>query len=143
MAAAFIPDFSSSLSRPFFATFQILTRLLTRHETVGMIFLVQISLGTLLLLVPAVVTWQTPTPADWLRLAGAALLGSTSHLLLIKAYALAPAAILQPFSYTQLLWAILLGILFFGDFPDGAMLVGSAIIVGAGIFAWVRERQRS
>lgn len=126
-----------------FAIFQILTRLLTRHETVAMIFLVQIALGTLLLLPPAVTTWQTPTSLDWLKLLASAFLGSTSHLLLIKAYSLAPAAILQPFSYTQLLWAIVLGILFFGDIPDSATIIGSAIVVGAGIFTWARERRRS
>ncbi|MCB1971963.1 MAG: DMT family transporter [Geminicoccaceae bacterium] len=123
-----------------FAVFQIMTRILTRHESVGMIFFIQIALGTLLLAVPALLDWKTPTGADWLKLAGTAILGSLSHLLLIKAYSLAAASILQPFSYSQLLWAIVLGIVFFGDIPDMATLTGASIVVGAGIFAWWRSR---
>ncbi|MEK9968461.1 MAG: hypothetical protein VW600_04945 [Ferrovibrio sp.] len=46
-----------------------------------------------------------------------------------------------PFTYTSLLWAILLGWLFFADLPTSLMLLGAAIIVASGLFVLHRERQ--
>jgi drug/metabolite transporter (DMT)-like permease len=46
----------------------------------------------------------------------------------------------QPFRYTLLIWAIVLGILFFGEYPDAWMLVGSALVIGTGLFTFYRER---
>jgi S-adenosylmethionine uptake transporter len=60
-------------------------------------------------------------------------------MLLMKAYELAQASVLQPFSYTQLLWGIVIGMAVFGEYPDGLMLVGAGLVVAAGIVA-VRER---
>ena len=121
-----------------FALFQILTRIVTRHDGVGLTFLIQVAVGSLLLVVPALYGWVWPQGDDWWRLVGTAALGSGSHLLLIKAYALAPASTLQPFGYTQFLWAILLGLLVFGDWPDPLTLLGAAVIVAAGLLAWRR-----
>lgn len=45
-----------------------------------------------------------------------------------------------PFRYTSLLWALVLGLLVFGDFPDGWTMIGAAIVVVAGIFTLLRER---
>ena len=46
-----------------------------------------------------------------------------------------------PFRYTGLLWALLLGLVVFGDWPDNLTLGGSAIVVATGIFTLLRERQ--
>ena len=54
---------------------------------------------------------------------------------------LAPAAVVVPFTYTSLLWAILLGWLFFADLPTPLMLLGAGIIVASGLFVLHRERQ--
>lgn len=47
----------------------------------------------------------------------------------------------QPFRYTLLVWAMILGIVMFGEWPDAWMLAGSAIVVGAGLFTLYRERR--
>lgn len=47
----------------------------------------------------------------------------------------------QPFRYTLLVWAMIFGIVMFGEWPDAAMLAGSAIVVGAGLFTLYRERR--
>ena len=47
----------------------------------------------------------------------------------------------QPFRYTLLLWAMLLGIVMFGEWPDAWMLTGSAIVVATGLFTFYRERR--
>ena len=49
---------------------------------------------------------------------------------------------LAPFRYTSLLWAILLGMVFFGELPDLWMLVGSAIVIGSGLYTFYRESKR-
>jgi S-adenosylmethionine uptake transporter len=56
---------------------------------------------------------------------------------------LAPVAILAPFQYTLLLWGIVMGAVFFGDLPGVNVIVGSVIIVLAGLFIFYRERQVS
>ena len=121
-----------------FALFQILTRIVTRHDGVGTTFFFQVGVGSLLLAGPAIAFWRVPADHHWLELVGTAALGSVSHLLLIKAYALTAASHLQPFGYTQFLWAIVLGLLVFGDVPDFSTLLGAAIIVMAGLYAWRR-----
>jgi len=50
-------------------------------------------------------------------------------------------AFVAPFRYTGLIWAIVLGIVVFGDFPDTLTLLGSAVVVGMGLYTFYRERQ--
>ena len=68
------------------------------------------------------------------------LLASIGHYLLIRAFEYAGATLLAPFTYTALVWAMLLGFLVFGQFPDTVSLCGSAIIVGSGLFLAGRHR---
>jgi drug/metabolite transporter (DMT)-like permease len=53
---------------------------------------------------------------------------------------LAPASVVVPYHYSMLVWAILFGYIGFGDVPDRVMLVGSAIIVAAGLYIFHREQ---
>ena len=69
------------------------------------------------------------------------LLGVASHFCLIRAFAAAPANIVAPFGYTALLWAILFSLLFFGEIPSPRTLFGAALIVGAGLFIFLRGRK--
>ncbi|MGH6904591.1 MAG: EamA/RhaT family transporter, partial [Geminicoccaceae bacterium] len=61
--------------------------------------------------------------------------------LLIKALQLAPASTLQPFSYTILIWATLVGFLVFGNLPDLLTVAGAIVIASSGIYAFARERR--
>ena len=62
-------------------------------------------------------------------------------LCLIRAFAAAPANIVAPFGYTALLWAILFSLLIFGEIPSLRTLFGAALIVGAGLFIFLRGRK--
>jgi drug/metabolite transporter (DMT)-like permease len=66
-----------------------------------------------------------------------------SHGLMMKALSMAPATILQPFSYLALPWGITLGFLVFGYLIDPISLVGAAIIAGAGLVVLARERRKA
>jgi len=51
-------------------------------------------------------------------------------------------AVVAPFRYTMMVWAILLGIFVFGDIPDVWMLIGASIVIGTGVYSFYRERRR-
>ena len=80
-----------------------------------------------------------PSVGDGLMMAAAGLLGGTALLVLISAYRRAPAALVAPFQYSQMLWAILLGLLIWGDLPDPAKLLGGLIVAASGLFVVYRE----
>jgi len=69
------------------------------------------------------------------------LIGS-AHFLLIECFRLAEAALVAPFKYSNLLWAILFGFVVWGDLPDRWTLTGAAIVVASGLYILRREAQR-
>lgn len=83
---------------------------------------------------------------SWIDTAYLALIGvvaTLAHMCMNQALRLAPATVVVPYTYTSLLWAILLGWLFFADQPTPLMLLGAAIIVCSGLFVMHREHRRS
>ncbi len=87
--------------------------------------------------------WVTPTPV---QLGFAILYGSVATLaqwLVALAYRQAPASVLAPLSYTQLVWSAALGYLVFGAFPDTWTFAGAAIIMASGLYTAHRERVRA
>ena len=74
-----------------------------------------------------------------LMLLGAGLFASGGQLCVTQAYTKAPAREISVFDYTQILFAALLGLFFFGEFPDPLSMVGYAIIIGVGIFKWAYQ----
>lgn len=84
--------------------------------------------------------WVTPTAPDFMLLGMLGVVAMAAHVCVNRALKLADAAIVAPFQYTMLPWAVLMGWLFFGDIPRPAMLTGGAIIIGAGLFIFLREQ---
>jgi drug/metabolite transporter (DMT)-like permease len=60
--------------------------------------------------------------------------------LIIRAFMLAPASLLAPFSYSTIVWATLIGAVVFGTYPDPVSIAGTILLVGAGLYVWYRER---
>ncbi|MHC5654622.1 DMT family transporter [Stappia sp.] len=85
----------------------------------------------------------TPRLPDWGLLATVGALSFFAHGLIVKAFAAAPASVLAPFNYLEIISATLFGYLVFGDFPDGPTWIGIALIVGSGIYIAHRESRRS
>src|ERR1700729_164498 len=85
--------------------------------------------------------WRQPQSAlDWLIMGGMGVFAATSHGMLIVAHRYAPAPTLTPFTYTQLIWMIVSGVLVFGDWPSAATLGGAALVVACGAYLALRER---
>ncbi len=87
--------------------------------------------------------WVAPASgAMWLMMAGLGALGALGHWLLILAHKHAPASLLAPFFYAQLVVAALLGLLVFGEVPDRWTVAGGAIVMASGLYLLYRERVR-
>ena len=122
------------------AVYQVQTRLLAgidRMETTLLWTALSGLVGTSML-VPFI--WRPPTALAWLLLGGIATLGTLSHFALIKALDHAPAGALQPYAYTLLVWATMLGVVVFGDVPGIWTMVGAAVVVLGGLYTWNRDR---
>ena len=71
---------------------------------------------------------------------GSGLLFGIAHYLMIEGYRFAEASLVAPFRYTNLLWAPLVGYLFFGEIPGFALLAGAPLIAASGLYIVWRER---
>lgn len=87
-----------------------------------------------------VLTPSWPQGVEWGLLALVGIIGMTSHMLAIKALHMAPAGVLAPFQYLEILGATLLGFVVFSDVPDLYTFTGILIIVGSGLYVFHRER---
>jgi S-adenosylmethionine uptake transporter len=84
-----------------------------------------------------------PSSGAMLLLVGMGCVATVGHLLLTQAFRHAPAGLLAPFQYLEIVSATLLGYLLFDDLPDTATVIGIAIIVGSGLYVFHRERRIS
>jgi drug/metabolite transporter (DMT)-like permease len=138
----FQPAALFSLASAFcYAGYNLTTRLLSTTESPAGMLIYPALLATVLL---------TPTlpvagvmPPDWLvagALALTGVMGGIGHWFLIAAHRHAPASLLAPFQYTQILWMPVLGYLVFADIPARNTLIGAAIIVASGLYILYRQR---
>lgn len=123
------------------ALYQILTRKVAgaEHPLTSLVW--GAIVGAVLFSAMAPTYWRAPDRAGhWALLGLIGLLASIGHYLLILAYEYADATLLAPFSYTMMIWALLLGYLVFGQLPDGWSFAGMGVIVAAGLFLAGRQR---
>jgi drug/metabolite transporter (DMT)-like permease len=124
-----------------FAVYQILTRKLATIDDPRTTILHTNFAGALVASALQPMVWLAPSGTDWVMLIALGLLGAVGHGLLVLAYARAPASLLAPMSYTQLIWAALAGVLVFGDWPDGMTLVGAVVIALGGLLVAIPDRR--
>jgi drug/metabolite transporter (DMT)-like permease len=84
--------------------------------------------------------WAPMTTGDLLLLVLGAVLLLVGYQCIIMAMRMGDISFIAPFRYMALLWAILLGMIMFGDFPDLPMMIGASIIVASGLYTLYRER---
>jgi drug/metabolite transporter (DMT)-like permease len=123
-----------------YALMMIVTRQLRQTGALSLIVYHTLAVGAAgLLTLPW--GWETVDIRGIGYLALIGVVATAAHMCVNQGLRLAPAAVVVPFTYTSLLWAILLGWLFFADLPTPLMLLGAAIIVASGLFVLHRERQ--
>jgi drug/metabolite transporter (DMT)-like permease len=86
--------------------------------------------------------WVTPTWQGGIGLAAVGLISGVGQILWTQAFRLAPAAVLAPFSYTSMIWAIGLGFLVWDDVPTPLLLAGALVVVASGLYILYRETRR-
>jgi len=124
------------------AGYALVTRKVTAHDS-PQTMLAWTQVAGIVGLTPVLpFVWKTPpTPLFWTICCTMGFFAFAGHSLLILAHQRAPAAVLTPFNYTQLVWMITLGFLVFGDEPPAATLFGAVLVVTCGLFLVLYERR--
>ncbi len=84
--------------------------------------------------------WVTPGAGSLVLFAVAGLVSVSALFCVNRSLKLAPASVVVPYQYSMILWAIMFGIIVFGDLPSWPTLAGAAVIIGAGLYIFLRER---
>lgn len=125
-----------------FAGANVLTRRLAGTDEVTLVswqVLSALAFG----LLAAPFAWTPPTLRDFLALMLLGIVSAFAHMGVNRSLKYAPAAVVIPYQYTLIVWALILGFLFFGDWPASNVLIGAGIIVAAGLYIFIREQIRA
>ena len=125
----------------FTAGAMIQVRRLTASETTPAIVFYFQALAAVAGLSTAAWGWTLPSLGDAVLLVTLGFIGGIGQILLTESYRSAPASVVAPFTYSAMLWSVVLGFMLFGEVPPLLVLVGGLIVVGAGLFVIWRERQ--
>lgn len=130
-------------SATFYAVYQILTRRMSATEAPETLATYAAVVGSVGMLAVLPFVGRMPDDVGDLGMfVGAGVLGAVGHYFVARSLAIAPANVVTPFAYFQLLTAVAVGYLVFHDFPDALTWLGAAIIVGAGLhIGWTQTRR--
>jgi len=125
-----------------YAVFMMMTRRLAAYDSPETIQYLP-AVGAAIGLAPfAIAAWETPD--GWLEWTVACLmgvLGGLGHYLLALAHRYAPASVIAPFLYQQVIYMALFGYLVFGDVPSTWVWLGAAVVIGSGLYVFSREQR--
>jgi drug/metabolite transporter (DMT)-like permease len=125
-----------------YALFSVATRILARTDSNETTLFYSNIVGAVAMLPALPFVWTTPTdPLVIALMVSTGAIASFGHYLLIAAHRLAPAAVLSPFIYTEIVLVTILGFLVFGDVPSRWTITGAAIVIASGLYILHRERR--
>lgn len=131
------------LAMVMFAAYQLMTRRVSRTDTAMTSFYYTGVFGALTMTLIGPWFWSWMTPVEMVMMLILCVTGMSGHFLLIKAFEAAEASAIQPFSYLQTVFASAIGVAIFGEVVSPWTILGGAIVIGAGLFAFWRERVRA
>lgn len=120
----------------------VIIRKLTRIDPPITILAYQAIGVGLIMAIPALLQWVTPTPAEWLLLAGIGVVSYFAQKANILAYTYGEASLLASLDYIRLLYATVFGWMLFSELPSVSTWVGAGIIIVASVYTVYRERRR-
>jgi drug/metabolite transporter (DMT)-like permease len=97
--------------------------------------------GAVVLTLAAPAYWVTPELSDLPFMAGIGIAAAAGHFLIILAFERAPASVLAPFGYAEIVMGTAIGYVVFGDFPDRWTWIGIALVIASGSYVLVREKK--
>jgi drug/metabolite transporter (DMT)-like permease len=125
-----------------YAFYSITTRMLARYDSSQTTLFYSNMLGAAIMLPVLPFVWTPPRSwLDGVLMVALGALGAFGHFMLISAHRHAPASVLSPFMYSQLVWAGALGYLVFANVPSRWTLAGAAIVIASGLYLLHRERR--
>lgn len=133
---ALVPFAASAM----FATYSLLTRYVARKDAASVSFFWTGTVGALALTPVGLWHWQPMTTADWGWMGLLCCTAALGHWLLIRAYEVAEASAIQPFSYLQLVFVSVLALVLFGETLSLNVVIGAGVVVAAGLFTLWRQR---
>jgi drug/metabolite transporter (DMT)-like permease len=134
----------SVLNAILYAFFMMMTRRLAAYDSPETIQYLPAVVASILLAPFAVAAWESPaTWLEWGVLCLLGVLGGLGHYLLALAHRYAPATVIAPFLYQQVLYMALFGYVVFGDVPSAGVWLGAAIVIASGLYLFARERRRA
>ncbi len=119
----------------------VLVRRLTRVDRPVTILSWQAIGVGVLMFVPMLFFWQTPTPAEWALLLAIGLVSAAGQFMNILALRAGEASALAPLDFTRLVFAAVLGLMMFGEWPEPRTFLGAGVIVAAALYTLHRERR--
>lgn len=124
-----------------YALYNITTRILAPTEsTATMMFYASLA-GTIAVSLPLPFVWNVPqTGGVVLNMVLMGIYGTIGHVMLVMAHRRAPAPVLAPFLYTQIIWTTIAGWVVFAHIPNQWTLAGSALVIASGLYLLYRER---
>lgn len=125
----------------FFATYALLTRKLAATDSSAGMLIISGLVASIAMAPVGLSVWQAPDGAwEWGLLIATGAFGGGGHFLFILAHRLAPAPVLAPMTYVQIVWMVALGYLIFGDVPTLTTILGATIVVASGLYILYREQ---
>jgi drug/metabolite transporter (DMT)-like permease len=125
-----------------FAVLNVLTRRLAGTSEVTLVSW-QIASALLFGLAVAPFQWVPPSLFDWAALSLLGVVSALAHMGVNRSLKFAPAATVVPYQYSMIIWAVVFGYVFFGDVPQVHVLIGTVIIIGAGLYIFIREQVKA
>ena len=131
------------LSAILFAIYGILNRYVARNDSAETSFFWTGIIGAAVTSGIGIWYWEPMTGLDWIWMGILCVSGVIGHWLLIKSYQVAEAGVLQPFAYLQLVFVTLIGLTVFGEELKLNVVVGTIVVIAAGLFTLRRERLKA
>ena len=120
-----------------------MTRYAARRDSTATSFFWTGIAGAAVMTLVGIWFWQSMSLADWVWMAALCMTGALGHWLLIRCYEVAEASAVQPFAFLHLVFASIVGIVVFSETLRSNVAVGALMITCAGVFALLRERQKT
>ncbi|MFD3190274.1 DMT family transporter [Sedimentitalea sp. HM32M-2] len=127
---------SATLAR---ALVQIHVRRLVQTEHTAAIVFYFSATASLISLLTMPLGWALPGPGTLALLVAAGVIGGMAQILVTSSYRFGPASMLAPYEYASMIFAIVIGYVWFGDLPTGVMLIGAALVIAGNILVIWRE----
>lgn len=121
------------------AIYMMMTRIIRNVDDPAATTFYSTALGALILTILVIFNWQSLTPTQWALMVAMGGAGALGHFMLVKAFHSAEASMLAPFTYAQVVAAIVWGYLIFGDTPSIWTISGASVVICSGVYVWYRE----